>query len=451
MNKIKYLLFVILFVNSCAYASFCIKPINESSYDYMSCAKSGLIKAIKNGKYVLLNDRGVRLGNMEYDNFSYYHNSNSNLIAVQYNGKWGFIDKSGRQRISFLFDEAVGFSEGRAVVYREQDGYYAVIDELGNFVVPYTNFEDVSLIYSNGFLGFKKNGKYGFMDRDGRVVIQPMYDSVHPFSKQGISIVGLDTEGKGFPNQYGAINKTGKIVIPIKYRMVNPANKYNYDDYEFISVVDENFRVGVVNIFNREILPTIYYNNYNNYSNGISISENYFKVALCRSNYSCWDNSQIKWGYVDVSDREIIPVVYDEIGDFSDGIATIKLNNKYGYIDKYGQEIVTPKFDDALGLNDGLGAVKLGGKWGYVDKSGRLIIPFRFDDARNFEYGLASVKLNGKWGFIDKTGNLVIQPRFDDYGNGCYGDHFREDGYAEVCLNGKKYLVHRTSRLVAIP
>ncbi len=71
-------------------------------------------------------------------------------------------------------------------------------------------------------------------------------------------------------------------------------------------------------------------------------------------------------------------------------------------------EVVPCKYDDVEDFVEGLAAVKLDGKWGYIDTTGREVIPFKYDYAGDFSEGLAAVNLDGKRGFIDTTGQVVI-------------------------------------------
>ena len=100
--------------------------------------------------------------------------------------------------------------------------------------------------------------------------------------------------------------------------------------------------------------------------------------------------------------------------DFSDGLASIKLNNKYGFIDKTGKSVIPCIYDRAGSFSEGLAYVYLNNKWGFFDKTGELVIPCIYDEADSFSEGLAPVKLNNKWGVIDKTGNMVVSCAFDD-------------------------------------
>ena len=121
-----------------------------------------------------------------------------------------------------------------------------------------------------------------------------------------------------------------------------------------------------------------------------------------------------KCGFVDKSDKEVIPCVYDFAWGFSDGLARVGLNGKYGFIDKAGKQVIPCVYDGAWDFFDGLALVMMNAKWGLVDKSGKQVIPCVYDDAWEFYDGLARVWLNGKWGFIDKNGKEVIPCVYDN-------------------------------------
>jgi len=102
----------------------------------------------------------------------------------------------------------------------------------------------------------------------------------------------------------------------------------------------------------------------------------------------------------------------------------------FGYIDKTGEFVIPPQFDFAGDFSEGLAAVKMDGKTGFVDSAGRIIIPLRFEDAGPFSEKLAAVSLDGKIGYIDPAGILAIPPRFN------YGGVFSE-GLAPVGIDAR--------------
>jgi len=121
-----------------------------------------------------------------------------------------------------------------------------------------------------------------------------------------------------------------------------------------------------------------------------------------------------KWGYVNLKGEEIIPLHFDEVGDFDYGLAPVKLNNKWGYFNAQGQIAVPIGFDAVSGIwREGLSAVQLQGKWGYVNPNGETVIKPGFDRATEFRNGFAKVETNRRWGLINTTGEIILAPTFD--------------------------------------
>lgn len=104
---------------------------------------------------------------------------------------------------------------------------------------------------------------------------------------------------------------------------------------------------------------------------------------------------------------------YDDINNFSEGFAKVKVNGKYGFIDKTGKEIIPTKYDWAGDFNEGLARVALDDKAGYIDKKGKVAIPLKYEWAGDFSEGFARVVLNDKFGYIDETGKEIIPTKYE--------------------------------------
>ena len=100
----------------------------------------------------------------------------SGLFPIEKNGKWGFIDRSGKIVISPQFDAANYFYEGLACVMVDKKQY-------GNIVI----------------------GKNGYIDRSGNWIIKPQFDFASGFS-EGLASVRIGEKS-------GYIDKSGDIVI----------------------------------------------------------------------------------------------------------------------------------------------------------------------------------------------------------------------------------------------
>jgi WG containing repeat len=103
------------------------------------------------------------------------------LFPIEQNGKWGYIDLSGKTIIDPRFDAANEFSEGFAAI--EIKGKWGFIDEDGKTVVDarYSAAHEFSEGLARVQIGGDKyglNGKWGFIDYAGRMAIEPQYDDL---------------------------------------------------------------------------------------------------------------------------------------------------------------------------------------------------------------------------------------------------------------------------------
>ena len=75
---------------------------------------------------------------------------------------------------------------------------------------------------------------------------------------------------------------------------------------------------------------------------------------------------------------EIIPVQYDEISNFIDGVARVSKNGRYGFVNTLGQEFITTIYDSATAFSNGLAVVESNGRFGVVDIQGRTVVPCNY-------------------------------------------------------------------------
>lgn len=156
--------------------------------------------------------------------------------------------------------------------------------------------------FQNGLAKVKLNGKWGFIDKDGNLAIEVIYDEVDDFNYQGFAKIKLN-------NKAGYINRNGKVTIEPIFDEIG-----NFDEYDFIQVkldgkwgfIDKNSN---------------FYDEVGEFFNGLA------KIKL-----------NDKWGFVNASGDVIIELIYDEAGDFNyQGLAKVKLDGKWGFIDKNGK------------------------------------------------------------------------------------------------------------------
>jgi hypothetical protein len=137
-------------------------------------------------------------------------------------------------------------------------------------------------------------------------------------------------------------------------------------------------------------------------------------------------------GFIDRKGTVVVPLCFEGVGSFSDGLAPFERDGRWGYIDSSANIVIQPTFPWAEDFHEGLAHVQvtgstlgIDGRWGYIDKSGTVVIPptsqrMMSDDNGEesaFREGLAMVevwddRIPPRKGFIDRTGKLVIPARF---------------------------------------
>ena len=170
--------------------------------------------------------------------------------------------------------------------------------------------------------------------------------------------------------------------------------------------------------------------------------------------FAIWD-ADGKEGFIDIEGNVVLKPT-EEVRQFSEGLAPVKVGDKWGYADLTGKVVIEPRWKTyniynppVTAFSEGLAAVNESAEgyseddneyWtyecGYIDKTGAYVIkPVRRQWCGQFHKGRAAVKVDprgpeklktvGDIGYIDTKGNIVIPPKFYEAGNFM-------DGYALV-------------------
>jgi len=223
-----------------------------------------------------------------------------------------------------------------------------------------------------------KDGKYGYINHDGGVVIRPQF------------LWGTDFLD-GFATVYVcgrlvSIDESGKLV-PLR-----PANKHE------LRPTRRSGKVGFVDASGQFRINRIF-------DDALPFSD---ELAAARVGGL--------WGFIDTSGRQVIPPVFDEAFYFVEGVGTAETDSGFVLIDKTGM-VIASGFDLTHGIPaDGRVPVGRDDRYGYLDLRGDIAIPLTYDDVNSFSRGLAPVKKGGKWGYIGTDGHTAIPFVFDEAG-----------------------------------
>ncbi|WP_248925916.1 WG repeat-containing protein [Paenibacillus hamazuiensis] len=303
-----------------------------------------------------------------------------NLFKGEY-GHWGYFDQTGKKAIRPKFALAYPFSEGLAYAVSKDLSQAGYIDRTGKFVITL----DLSARlyagdFKEGLAAVRKDGKWGFIDRQGNFVIAPKYEIVFPFS-EGLARFAIN-------NKVGFINRSGEEVIEPKYtsasEFLNGMAHVEGDERGFINtkgelVIDfEQLGLSVAGGFFGEYAPV--------FKNG-------------------------KAGYINKQGEFAIPPIYYGAGNFREGLAAVTFDGKsYGYIDKSAQMVITPQYDFAAPFRNGQALVKVNGKWGFINPKGETIVSPSFD---GFDGILGAGPLWRHDAFSDEADGMAILRKSD--------------------------------------
>ena len=186
------------------------------------------------------------------------------------------------QKDSTLFDAFLGFQEGYAAVIK--NGKWGIVNKDWKLVLPCIydelgNVTDAAVKFYN-----KANGKYGIFDiRANKILVEAKYIHATGFS-EGYAAVLDDKAGR-----WGIINRKGEMIVQPKFWSLSfyPQNPY-------------------LMLFN----------------------EGLANVAI----------DDAKWGYIDTNLKNVVPFEYIFAEPFKGGMARVNKNGKdWFYIDKTGK------------------------------------------------------------------------------------------------------------------
>ena len=109
---------------------------------------------------------------------------------------------------------------------------------------------------------------------------------------------------------------------------------------------------------------------------------------------------------------ELDDIEVDRLTVSDDGIYRYIANGKVGYFDREG--LISPaKWQNGDLPSEGLITVKINDKWGVINYDGEFVSNPIWDVVYPYREGLACVVQGDVYGFIDTDGNIVIEPQYE--------------------------------------
>ncbi|MDR0561008.1 MAG: WG repeat-containing protein [Prevotellaceae bacterium] len=374
-------------------------------------------------------------------------NDSKQLKLAIKNGKKGFIYENGEELFPCVFDSIVNVQGGNP--NNENNSY---------FTYSYDN---------NHYAKVKKDGKWGIVTIDGKVVVSYMYDDIYDFDytqtsrMEGPYIDFLDYEGKTAmvkkDGKWGIVNTKGEVLAACVYEAF-----FIPDVHLFCADRAAAKKDGLWGFLNEKGKPVTAFIYEDVGSMDLKIPQ--FTSTFCGGMAIVKKTG--KWGAIDTDGNEKVPFIYDYISNFSSEATIAQKDGKWGYINKNGVEVIPVIYDEIKWFENGLCPAKTNGLWGFLNEKGETVVPAMYDDILvsdeiSVDGGLwffsqddyCAVKRDGKWGLIDKDNNIVIGFEYDGVkftSDGLEDWRYFSDGFISV-QKGKFWSVVNKDGLNHIP
>jgi hypothetical protein len=320
-----------------------------------------------------------------------------------------------------------------------------------------------------GMFGFEQNGKIGYLDSKGNVVIPATYS----YDSLSATLVVLPSFYKGYAKvvknrKFGLIDKTGKLIIPIEYESITPNTQFG-NFVQVYKTISGKKMYGVLTLQNK-LIVSMEYEDIRIDTNIIMVKQNskwglfdktgkqllpfeYTSLSAYTKDNVLKAEKGSQYGFIDLSGKwlfEKTKSVYSLYG-CAQGLVTCIVNKKYGYLDLKGNEVIITRYDVGYDF-ESVGLAKVGNNkpgnqytnlYGYIDKKGNEVIPLKYESMGIFSNDLVYAKdpETNRFGYFDKTGKWFLKPVYlDAYSFDAYG------GAWVKTTDGKFHYINKTGK-----
>lgn len=290
-----------------------------------------------------------------------------NYHVINENNKYGVIDRDGNVVVEAKYDVVQIPNPSKDIFiclynYNSEEKDYSsdVFNSRGEKL--YQEYENVQAIptettydgipFEKTVLKFKKDGKYGLINLDGKQVLKPEYESITAIPyKEGMLIVKQN-------EKCGVVNVNGKTLISVEYESITADNYYSeetmYKTTGFIvsKKSDDGYRYGYIDYKGKTIAKTEY--TQIDRVTEMQDDKNVYLVAYKNGQAGLLKNKKVVLNY------EYEDINYNAYND----VFVMKRNSKEGIADKKGKIKVPTEYTN----------ISFGGIYVNAEKDGQFVL-----------------------------------------------------------------------------
>ncbi|WP_400193082.1 WG repeat-containing protein [Hymenobacter sp. B81] len=229
---------------------------------------------------------------------------------------------------------------------------------------------------------YRQQGRWGYADRQGRLVLPALYDEAGPF----VEDVAWVRQG----DRYGYINGGGHLLTPVHFERAGTFARGRAT----VQLNGETFDIDRSGQRLTEAAPP-------------APEEDFLEQGdVLRQ------GGKVGFRFT-AGGTAVVPAVYDEIRDlFHDGLLLVRQGAKWGVVNGEGQLTLPVEYDAIeAGAANGYArpVLRQGNRFGYLSHAGTLLTPLKYAAAEPFVAGVARITTpEGQVGYVDDTGREFI-------------------------------------------
>ena len=321
--------------------------------------------------------------------------------AIYENEKWGVIDTNQKVIIEPTYEEMIIIPDNSKPIficttnvdYTNGTFETKVFNENNNQI--YTDYEKVEAIYNNdksnnlwyesNVLKVQKDGKYGLINYDGKLILACEYDEIKTIP--GTKNILLTVKD----GQQGLVDNIGNIIIQNVYTEITTLT----DKYQngFIAKIQTG-KYGIISYNGATILETKYDEIKNIYGN---------------NNYVVKENGV--WKIVNEDGTTYLENAFDDVKQINANNVIIKKNGKYGITALDGTEKISTEYDDLTFAFTDTYIAKKSDKYGIIEiNNSQEKLPFDYTYIEYIEEAdfIRAQKENSESDLLDRNYNVKV-------------------------------------------
>jgi hypothetical protein len=229
----------------------------------------------------------------------------------------------------------------------------------------------------------KIDSKWGLINAEGEVVVEPIYELIGEFDRFGLAVMQKN-------HFVGLLNREGKEVISAQYKELKVL------DSTLVAVV-ENKDWKVMDHFGRTVVP-----------------EGYEEIEVWNQDYIAFRKNGY-WGIVNQIGQLLVQAAYDEVLLEQGRYFIIRKGEYIGLVSMQGRLILDCNSTEVKSFNESLIFFRQNERWGVVSAGGQILLQPQYDLYSKLSDEFIKLRIEQQNYLFSTQAGRIIAKGHDDY------------------------------------